>query len=908
MLRNELAKQLDILERQGNIATWHDRRIKPGEEWAGKIAENLKTANLILLLVSADFLASDYIQDVELQHALTRHEEKTARVISIILRPCLWKESKLAQLQVLPIDGKPITTWPDHDTAWLNVVEGILRIAQKRSEPGQNKLELTHPVWNVPYRQNPYFTGRKELLETLHQKLSTEHTIALTQIQAITGLGGIGKTQTAIEYAYRHRKEYQVIWWLRTEESATLAADYAQLVIELDLPEQKATEQAIQIQAIRNWLKQHTGWLLIFDNAEERHNIRPYLPQMGNGHVIITSRNPIWDGLGTTLPVDVMQPQEALAFLAKRTNDPDPQAAKILAKTLGYLPLALEQAAAYIRETNSSLNHYQTLFQKHHTQLLQHGHLATEYPGTVATTWELAFQKVQKTSPATADFLNLCAFLAPDAIFLDIITEGATYVPKRLAKIVTDPLALDQLISILLHYALVQREGNTLTLHRLVQSVLRDRLNSTTQRRWAKRAVEIVNQAFPVPEFTTWSHCEQLLSHAQICTRWIQKWDLNFEEAGQLLNNMGYYLHDRAAYAEAEPLFQQALAIREKVLGPDHPGLATALYSLARLYVRQGRYAEAEPLFQQDRAITEKALGPDHPDLAATLSNLGQLYRRQSRYAEAEPLFQQALAIREKVLGPDHPSLATTLNNLAQLYADQGRYAEAEPLFQQARIIYEKALGPDHPYLATTLGNLAGLYVHQGRYAEAEPLFQQAQAIEEKALGPDHPSLATTLNNLAGLYVRQGRYAEAEPLLQQDRAITEKALGPDHPDLAATLSNLGKLYHKQSRYAEAEPLYQQARAITEKALGPDHPSLATTLHSLARLYADQGRYAEAEPLYQQARAITEKALGPDHPSLATTLENYASLLHKTERDTEATTLKNRAQAIRARHAEKNPTD
>ena len=732
------------------------------------------------------------------------------------------------------------------------------------SQRSQDEPEPGLPIWNVPYGKNPYFTGREALLEVLYQKLTTEHTTTLTQ--AITGLGGIGKTQTAIEYAYRHRKDYRIIWWLRAEELITLAADYAQLAIQLNLPEHEATEQAIQIQAVRNWLERHMGWLLIFDNAEERHEIRPYVPQIGHGQVLITSRNPIWDGLGTTLPVEVMQPQEALAFLDKRTDDPDPQAAATLAKTLGYLPLALEQAAAYIRENSISLDQYQTLFQEHHTKLLQHDYLATEYPDTVATTWEVSFQKVQKTAPAAADLLNLCAFLAPEAIFLDMITEGGDYVPKRLAKIITDPLALNKLISLLLHYSLIQREGNTITVHRLVQSVLRDRLNSTVQRRWAKRAVQIVNQAFPVPEFTTWSQCKQLLSHAQICTRWIQKWNLMSKKAGVLLGKMGVYFYNRAAYAESEPLYQQARTIYEKVLGPDHLDLATTLNNLARLYVAQDRYAEAESLYQQAITIKEKAFGSDHPELAITLDNLGQLYYRQYRYAEAKLLYQRALVIYEGTPELNHPSLGISLNNLAKLYTDQGCYTKAEPLYQRALMIEEKILGPDHPELATTLGNLAILYVKQDRYADAESLYQRALTIKRRALGPDHPELATTLNNLALLYANQ------------------------------------------ARYADAEPLFHQALAIYKKVLGPDHLYLAAILNNLARLYANQGHYADAELLYQQALAIKEKALGPDHPSLVTTLENYATLLHETARDTEAATLETRAQAIRARHAEKNLTN
>ena len=643
-------------------------------------------------------------------------------------------------------------------------------------QDSQDKPKPSLPIWNIPYRQNPYFTGREELLEALHKTLTTEHTTALTQPRAITGLGGIGKTQTAIEYVYRYRKEYPVIWWLHAEEPATLAADYAQLAIQLELPEHKATEQVIQIQAVQKWLEQHTGWLLIFDNAEERHDIRNYVPQIGNGHVLITSRNPIWDGLGSILPVDIMQPEEALTFLAKRTNDLDPQATIKLAETLGYLPLALEQAAAYIRETNSSLDHYQALFQRHHAQLLQQGHLATEYPDTVATTWELSFQKVQKTSPAAADFLNLCAFLAPDAIFLDMITEGAAYLPKRLAKIITNPLTLNKLIGSLLHYSLIQREDNTLTLHRLVQSVLRDRLKPATQRLWAERAVQIVNQAFPEPKFpepkfTTWTRCEQLLPHAQTCTRWIKKWEFISEETGQLLYKMGSYLHHCAAYAEAEPLYQQAWTITEKVLGPEHLELAPILNSLGILYRSRTLYTKAEPLYQRALAIRKKALEPEHPDLAITPHNLGKLYTEQGHYAKAEQFYQQALEIREKALEPDHPKLANTLNNLARLFRKQGRYAEAEPLHQRALAIREKTLGPKHPSLAITLNNLGKLYTEQGRYAEAEPMYQQAQAIQEKTLGLDHPSLANTLENYADLLHKTDRDTEAAILEIRAQAI-----------------------------------------------------------------------------------------------------------------------------------------
>jgi tetratricopeptide (TPR) repeat protein len=284
------------------------------------------------------------------------------------------------------------------------------------------------------------------------------------------------------------------------------------------------------------------------------------------------------------------------------------------------------------------------------------------------------------------------------------------------------------------------------------------------------------------------------------------------------LNQQAFELYQAGRYAEAIPLAEQALAIREVALGPEHPSTATSLNNLALLYYFQGRYGEAEPLYQQALAIYEEALGPEHPSTASSLNNLAGLYEAQGRYGEAEPLFQQALAIYEEALGPEHPSTASSLNNLAGLYEAQGRYGEAEPLYQQALAIYEEALGPEHPLTATSLNNLAGLYESQGRYGEAEPLYQQALAIREAALGPEHPDTASSLNNLAGLYQSQGRYGEAEPLYQQALAIYKEALGPEHPLTATSLNNLAFLYHSQGQLQSALTFLSQGLAIEETVL------------------------------------------------------------------------------------------
>ncbi|HEU4411142.1 MAG TPA: tetratricopeptide repeat protein [Polyangiaceae bacterium] len=368
----------------------------------------------------------------------------------------------------------------------------------------------------------------------------------------------------------------------------------------------------------------------------------------------------------------------------------------------------------------------------------------------------------------------------------------------------------------------------------------------------------------------------------------------------QRLNEEAKRLQGEGAYARAVPLAERALALRERVLGPNHPDVANSLHILAELYRAQGAYTKAEPLHLRALAILEKALGPEHPLVAASLNNLAGLYWAQGAYEKAELLVERALRLREKALGPDHPSVAGSLNGLALLYKDQGAYEKAEPHYLRALRISEKALGPEHPDVAKSLNNLAELYRAQGAYEKAEPLHLRALRIKEKALGPEHPLVASSLNNLAVLYWTQGAYAKAEPLFERAVRLWEKALGPKHPSVAGSLGNLAMLYKAQGAYGKAEPLYQQALRIKERALGPDHPEVATSLHNLAELYQAQGAYEKAEPLYQRALRLFEKALGPEHPLVAESLSGLAGLYQAQGQRRLALAHITRAEAVRER--------
>jgi tetratricopeptide (TPR) repeat protein len=644
-------------------------------------------------------------------------------------------------------------------------------------QPVLERKQTFQTIWTIPYTRNPFFTGREQILSDLHQALTTRNRAALT------GFGGLGKTQTAIEYAYRHRSNYQAVFWLKAETRDTLLSDFAAIAAALTLPEAAAQQQQLAVAAAKHWLETNEGWLLILDNADDLALAKEFLPTHHSGHVLLTTRARALGGIAEGVTLRVMPPEEAAQLLLRRARvkhatSAETELALQIANELGYLPLALDQAGAFIEETPSSLDEYLKLYRTRRDKLLaERGSLADH--ASVTVTFSLAFDKVAQSSPAAADLLRLCAFLAPEAIPEEVVSAGAddfTGVLKEATR-----------------FSLIDRDvaSKTLDIHRLVQAVIQARMSASEQETWAKHAVRAVNKAFPnIPEFQNWDLCQKLLPHAQICASLMEKHNFEFPEAASLLNETAIYLDDRALYAEAEPLYQRALAIYEKALGPNHPDVATSLNNLAELYRAQGKYAEAEPLYQRALAIWENALGPSHPDVARSLNNLALLYYSQGEYAEAEPLYQRALAIREKTLGPSHPDVAQSLNNLAALYDNQGKYAEAEPLYRRALAICEKALGPNHPYVAICLNNLAALFYNQSKYAEAEPLYQRALAIDEEALGPNHPEVATDLNNLARLYDNQGKYAEAEPLYQRALAIFEKALGPNHPRTIITRENL----------------------------------------------------------------------------------------------------------------------
>src|SRR5579884_1471535 len=518
--------------------------------------------------------------------------------------------------------------------------------------------EPSAPLWNVPYGRNIFFTGREEILDRLHTALSAQaQPIAISQPQAISGLGGIGKTQLAVEYAYRYRDDYQAVLWARAESADLLISDYLTIAALLELPERNEQEQRKIVNAVLRWFDTHKGWLLILDNADHLEIAREFIPSSSNGHVLLTTRAFSTGTIAERIELETMTLEEGTLFLLRRIkrirgNTPLEslpegvrEQAQAIVEALDALPLALDQAGAYIEETGSSLSDYLKLYRTRRQRLLRmRGQDAAGHPEPVATTWSLSVEKIKQANPAAAELLCLLALLHPDSIPESMIVKGASALGPVLEPVVSDAFDFNEALGELHKYSLIKRdpEEKILAIHRLVQAVIWDGMEEQEREQWTERTVAALDAVFPEvirdATFEVWVQCEHLLPHALACTSTIapQKQSL---ELASLLYKAAHYLRERAQYKHAEPLYLRALHIREQALGPGHPDVAYPMHGLAHLYREQGKYEQAEPLYLRVIHIREQTLGPAHPDVAYSLHGLAILYFEQGKYTQAEPLY-----------------------------------------------------------------------------------------------------------------------------------------------------------------------------------------------------------------------------------------------------------------------------
>jgi tetratricopeptide (TPR) repeat protein len=655
------------------------------------------------------------------------------------------------------------------------------------------------PVFNLPGSRAPLFVGRQRELAWLADRFGAQHPASAPPVTvALTGLGGVGKTQLAVEYAYAYPDRYDVVWWLRGQQAATAMADLAALVTEVGPHAPGLVEHDIEQAAVagRRWLERHDHWLLVVDNVENLSDVHKLLPRSGGGHVLVTARSPVgWAEQAEVVPVDVLDEDSATLLLLKRTKDGDEQAARALAQALGGLALALQQAAGYVSESGGlGIAKYLELYGTRSHELLARG----SPPGrddTVATTWSLSLERMAESEPAAVALLELSAFMASEDLPIELLLAHPELRDAQL-EAVADPIGRADALAALRRYGLGSVEAGLLSVHRVLQTVIRDGLSPKGRQRVSGLAVEVLAQAFPADVWRsprTWPTAQLLVPHVLAATTHASDLGVAPQRTSWLLDRAGSYLHVIGQYNDALPLLERALSIIEGALGTDHIDVADRRNHLGELLRDLGKLAEARPLFEQALEASEVILEPDDPFIAAVRNNLGRAMLAAGDLEEANEHLALALVIAEDTFGPEDPIVGSYRNDLGAVLRERGELAAARREFEQALAISVAALGHDHPQVATRRSNLGRLLWVSGQLSAARDELEEALAISRAALGADHPQVAKRRNDLGMLLSSLGEFGPASEQLKLAVDVSQRVLGPEHPSVVEYRANLNSV-------------------------------------------------------------------------------------------------------------------
>jgi tetratricopeptide (TPR) repeat protein len=837
----DIARVIAQILRAAGFTTWLEDEDFGSAIFMARMAQGWSLSERVICLLSSNYQKSEHCKrEYEVLLASDPHNLKE-RVIALRVEDCTPIEhlTDLAYVDLLPVL---------HDAeALARVVRGAVAPARDRREAdlAARHRRLPQRIVHREVHTVPGFAGRQAELDAIDRALWAKSGGMVSRINApaavatVNGLGGVGKSALAREYAWSNRARYQGVWWVRAERRETLLDDLIELGARFIAGLREAPERDEAARLVLKWLEQsgvEKPWLLVYDGVEEPDGIKTLTPRTGV-HVIVTTRWSNWGARAVSVKVGVFPPDVATQFLLDATGRTDHAGTESLAGTLGHLPLALDHAAAYCRRSEMDFADYEKLA----SELLLNAPKDVDYERPVFATFSLALAKAAETCPAAEKLMALCAFLAPDRIPLDLFDNK-----------VFSEIELGEAVGALAEVSLVKRDdrSNEVSVHRQVQMVMLGRL---AQMKEYQKAAALGADLVAVL----------------------------FEKENRL--------------AEAEPLVRRLLAEQERVNGPQHPSVAVTLWCLAQVLWRGNQLVEAERLLLRAVTIGEASLSSDDSLVGVFFESLAQLMQDTGRLAAAEPLMRRAIAAFEMALGANHPHVAYALNKVALLLQSTNRLGEAETLMRRALAIHENSVGPEHPDVGRDLHYLGQLLHDANRLTEAEPLMRRALSIAERNFGPHHPGVATALNNLASLLHLAGRPAEAEPMMWRALAIQEA--GADLPGLATALDDLAGLLERTNRLTEAEPLRRRAVEIVEKAFGAQHPNVATALNNHARLLGLTGQLTQAEPLMRRALAIDERTLGSNHPKFARDLDMLATLLSQTNRLAEALRIYRHAVAI-----------
>ncbi|KAK6605152.1 TPR domain-containing protein [Botrytis cinerea] len=838
------------------------KQIYDAVEDEGGLPENFKKSSAKLPLISNLLRdAERYVDD------MTNEVDKSAFLLT--LKDCKFQASQLKKLfeKVIPEEGasrmdryiKAVRTI-GKDSQVESLMKGILydlqllatsfpvkpsneyQLAQAIEEVSKMKSSLPDQYTFMPFDRNDGLVDRTEIFESLDQLLNPA---IQNRSVAIWGLGGCGKTQIALEYAYRCRdKNSSSIFWIRADSEATFVQDYSDLAKIARLSSDLKAEDLLN--AVKQWIENQKDWVLILDNADD---LRIFKESYS------TSENKQADD------------PKLLRFIPRHRSLPKPiwdtrfhiikdeKSILELLEGLGNLPLAIVQAASYIRNTKISVRQYLKSFESEQSDLLSEEFQDvyrpdSNVPNAVMRTWHISMKKVAEESPCSERILNTIAFFNNKGIPFKLIEEaaGATYSNHEIL------LAATRLsdYSLLQAQRAVDEELPTYEQHRLVQLATR---RYYWEQGHSEKAEQLDIEVLALrKEVLGEKHPDTIFAMENLASTW---WQQGHSE-------------------KAEQLEIEVLALRKEVLGEKHPGTIFAMANLASTWRQQGHYEKAEQLEIEVLSLRKEVLGEKHPDTILAMANLASTWWQQGYYEKAKQLQIEVLALQKEVLGEKHPDTILAMANLASTWRQQGHYEKAEQLEIEVLSLRKKILGEKHPFTILAMANLASTWQQQGYYEKAEQLQIEVLALQKEVLGEKHPDTILAMANLASTWRRQGYYEKAEQLEIEVLSLRKKILGEKHPFTILAMANLASTWQQQGYYEKAEQLQIEVLALQKEVFGEKHPFTIFVMANLASTWWQQGHSEKAEQLEIEVLSLRKKILGEKHPGTIFAMANLAS--------------------------------
>ena len=784
----------------------------------------------------------------------------------------------------------------------------------------------------IPVTRRPnassLFVGRKDVLDRLQKIFIQRADSKLISRRSclLWGTGGIGKTQICLKFIEEISGRLSHVFWIdaSSEESITMSL---RGISSISAAQACCLDDSVE--SVLQWMSDiQEEWLIVFDNADNLpvYVVEKFIPPGKRGNILITSRNRSMGRIvssGNIIEIDQMEEADAITLLLNASRldalAEHKEAAKDIVTALGCIPLAVDQAGAYIEAGKCSIHKYLQQLSLHHQALMTDATFrgASNYDQTVYGTWDLSFEEIKKRASGQSSaggaqaaqaailILQICAFYHHSNISKDIFRSAAEEESREhvactvccevaenlpLAKPLLDHtlLALDnyghwdeflfgQGIAVLLSFSLMKRDQSSemLSIHPLVHCWSREQISKSEQERMYEMGSIILGCAI--------SH--ELSSYSYGLRRLIFQHILASESYGSQIgltknyyddkwNRFRYVMSENGSWEHAEQLGIQVTDMRKKVLGEEHPSTLKSIENLAITYIDMGNSNKAEQLIVKVLDMRKIVLGAEHLDTLRSMANLASIYSKKGRWNEAEQLEVQALDMRKKVLGAEHPDILISMGNLATTYSSMGKWNEAEQLGVQVLDMTKKVLGAEHPKTLASMANLATTYQRQGRLNEAVKLEVQVLDMRKMVLGAEHPETLRSMANLANTYFEMGKCIEAEQLEIQVLDMRKKILGAEHPDTLISMENLGRTYTNMGDLDQGEQLVVQVLNIRKKVLGAEHPDTLRSMANLATIsYANKGKWDEAEQLRVQVLDMRKKLLGEEHPDTLFSMAN-----------------------------------